>query len=235
MFMPLFFQKSINLIIAIVLIIGGVITFQNEITFDWLFFGILFFIGLICQKNVNLLGVVLIFVCAKLVEELGWIIFSDNVLTRIIVYLSLMITLKIIKEETYKIPIAILLFLSVIIEFYWMIVDYAAPEIYWYIFEINIAVLVRHYLFMRVFFTRRLFPGRSNLLRLDFDIQDIAAVLILVHATVVVEYFLRHILTIDISAAWYYKRYIFHILQVYIIYLILTTSAELALEGKLKA
>lgn len=235
MFMQLVLQKSLTLVIACALIAGSILTFDNSILFDWLFFGTLTFVALLLHKNVNIVGIILIIVAAKMVDEAGWYLLSDTLLSKGLVYLAFSVTLFIVKEEEYRIPLAILLLLSLLSELYWAITDYSAPEIYWYFFELNLEVLVRHYLFMRVFFTSSLVPNKSKSIELDVNIHDLITLFLFVNGLIILEFLMRHVLTIDIKVMWAINPYILHGLSVYMVYLILNGSAQLTLSSKLNA
>jgi hypothetical protein len=228
-------QKILTLCIAVALIIGGIFTFDDPILFDWLFFGTLFFVALLSHKNVNILGIILIIVLGKVVDEAAWLLLTDTLPSKSLVYLALMATLFIIKEEEYRKPIAILFFTSLVTEIYWVITGYDAPEIYWYIFEINMLILVRHYLFMRVFFTSQWFPGKSKSIDLDIDIHDLVTAFMFMHGLTILEYLIRHILAIDLKVTWHINPYISHILSTYVVFIILNGSAQLSLDSKFKA
>jgi hypothetical protein len=149
--------------------------------------------------------------------------------------LAFAITLYIVKEEEYRIPLALLFLLSLLSELYWAITDYSAPEIYWYLFELNLEVLVRHYLFMRVFFTSNLAPNKSKSLDLDINIHDLITLFLFVNGLIILEFLMRHVLAVDITVMWLVNPYILHGLSIYMVYLILNGSVQLTLSSKLNA
>ena len=228
-------EKALTALIAGFLIAMGVITFDNARLFDWLYFAILAFVILVSRSNINIAGIVLIIIIAKFIDETGWQLLQDNLLTRLFVYLSLLATLLIIKEEEYRKPLAILFMLTAGSEVFWFVTGYQGPEIYWYLFEINLLVLIRHYLFMRVFLTSNFFPGRGKSLELDVEVHDVMTAFMFLHAVVILEYLLRHLLGFKIKIVWFLNPYIFHILKVYLVFVILHGSTRLTLTNKLNA
>ena len=195
-------EKALTAVLAGLLIAMGIITFDNVLLFDRLYFATLAFVILLSQRNINIAGIVLIIIIAKFVEEFGWYWLDDNLLSRLLVYSSLLFTLVIIKEEEYRKPVAVLFVLALLSETYWLITAYNAPEIYWYLFEINILILIRHYLFMRVFFTSRIFPGLSKSLELDVEVHDVMTAFMFIHALTILEFLMRHLLAYDIKIVW---------------------------------
>jgi len=228
-------EKALTAVLAGLLIAMGIITFGNARLFDWLYFAILAFVILLSRKDINIAGIVLILILAKFADETGWHLLEDNLISRIIVYLGLLATLVIIEEEEYRKPVAILFFLALCSEIYWYVSEYGGPEIYWHMLEINILILVRHYLFMRVFFTTRFFPGLSKSLGLDVEVHDVMTAFMFIHALTVLEYLVRHLFGLDIILVWSYNAVIFHMLKVYLVYVILHGSAQLSLGNKLNA
>ncbi|WDE04794.1 hypothetical protein SG34_026355 [Thalassomonas viridans] len=228
-------EKALTAVLAGLLIAMGIITFDNARLFDWLYFAILAFVILLSRKNINIAGIVLIIILAKFADETGWHLLGDNLLSRLLVYLSLLATLAIIKEEEYRKPVAVLFVLALGAEIYWLVSGYQGPEIYWHVLEINILILVRHYLFMRVFFTSRLFPGLSKALTLDVEVHDIMTAFMFIHALTILEYLARHLFGLDIKLVWLFNAVIFHVLKVYLVYVILHGIAQLSLANKLNA
>ncbi|WP_281559822.1 hypothetical protein [Thalassomonas sp. RHCl1] len=228
-------EKALTAVLAGLLLAMGIITFDNARLFDWLYFAILAFVILLSRKNINIAGIVLILILGKFADEAGWHLLADNLPSRLFVYLSLLTTLVIIKEEEYRKPVAILFFLALCSEIFWFVSDYGGPEIYWHLIEINILILLRHYLFVRVFFTSRLFPGLSKSLELDVEVHDVMTAFMFIHALTVLEYLVRHLFGLDIKLVWSFNAVIFHVLKVYLVYVILHGSAQLSLANKLNA
>lgn len=52
----------------------GIYTFGNALLFDRIFIGVLIFTAVICRKNIDVLGVVVILVAFTLLDEAGWYI-----------------------------------------------------------------------------------------------------------------------------------------------------------------
>ncbi|WDE12463.1 hypothetical protein [Thalassomonas haliotis] len=228
-------EKALTAFLAGMLIIIGIFTFDNALLFDRMYFASLAFVILLSHKNINIAGIALIIILAKFAEEAGWYLLDDNLLSRLFVYLSLLATLVIIKEEEYRKPVIILYILALGSEVYWAITAYDGPEIYWYLYEFNLLIFIRHYIFMRVFFTSRFFPGTSKSLDLDVNVHDLMTAFMFVHALVVLEYLARHLLGFDIKIIWSFNAVIFHALKVYLVFIMLHGSAQLTLANKFNA
>lgn len=235
MFVQLWLQKTAIFLATIFLIIGGTFTFDQPLLFDVFFFGTLIFLVLTFHKNINIIGVISIIFIATILEHLGWLLLIDSFLSKVFVYLFLFSTLLIIKEEKYRIPIVLFVLIVFSSECYWLLTGYPAPEIYWHLFEINIQILIRHYLLMRVFFTTRLSPVKSRSLDLDYTMQILVAVFMFIHGLTIFEYLIRHFFAIKIVVVWHLSVYIFHLLNLYMLFLIFKNGFKLALESKLSA
>lgn len=235
MFLKALSEKALTAVLAGLLIAVGIITFDNARLFDWLYFAILAFVVLLSRNNINIAGIVLIIIAGKFIDEAGWHLLDDNLPSRLFVYLSMLATIVIIKEEEYRKPVAILFFLSLCSEIYWLVSGYDGPEIYWHLFEVTLLILVRHYVFMRVFFTSRFFPNLSKSLGLDVEVHDVITVFMFIHALTILEYLARHLFGFDILIVWSCNAIIFHVLKLYLVYVILHGSAQLSLANKLNA
>ena len=237
MFIKAISERLLTITIASLLTVAGVITFDNPFWFDWLYFATLAFVVVLNPKNVNIAGLVAILLVAKLLDEAGWYIVAEreSIQTKALVYLGLLLTLIKIKEEEYRTPLLVLLAITLVAELYWYLTNYKDLRLDWYWFQINILVLARHFVFTRVFLTSQYFPKQSKSLTLDLHVHDLMSAFMFLHALILVEYYVRHILVINVVVVWSLSIYFFHTLKVINIYLLITGATKLALANRISA
>ena len=227
----------LTITIASLLTVAGVFTFDNPFWFDWLYFATLAFVVVLNPKNINIAGLVAILLIAKLLDEAGWylIVGYTNLYFKIIIYVALVLTLIKLEEEEYRLPLTVFTLLTICVELYWYFTDYTKAQIDWYLFQINIVMLIRHFVFTRVFITRRYFPKQAKSLLLDLQVHDLMSIFMLIHTLIVLEYFARHLFAINTLVVWSLSIYLFHILKIINIYLLLAGATKLAFANKLSA
>ncbi|MBO9490945.1 hypothetical protein J7384_11300 [Endozoicomonas sp. G2_1] len=237
MFIKAISERVLTITIASLLTVAGVFTFDNPFWFDWLYFATLAFVVVLNPKNINIAGLVAILLVAKLLDEAGWYIVAEreSIQTKALVYLGLLLTLIKIKEEEYRTPLLVLLAITLVAELYWYLTNYKDLRLDWYWFQINILVLARHFVFTRVFLTSQYFPKQSKSLTLDLHVHDLMSAFMFLHALILVEYYVRHILVINVVVVWSLSIYFFHTLKVINIYLLITGATKLALANRISA
>ena len=214
-------------ITAGLLIAGAIYTYGNGILFSQLYLGTLAFIAILCYRDINILGVLALSVIVHLIINIAWLFISDALLNKALIYLMLMITLWLLKEEDHRSYITAILAASLLSELYWFITDYNAPRLHWYCLLINLNMLLRHFLLTRVFITSHFFPKYSQSLHLDFALRNLVLLYIILHELMILEYLLRHLLGWDITLIWELSSYLFHGLSTYAIWLIATEGAKI--------
>lgn len=237
MFIKPISERLLTITIASLLTVAGVFTFDNPFWFDWLYFATLAFVVVLNPKNINIAGLVAILLIAKLLDEAGWYLVAErtNIQTKVLVYLGLLLTLVKIKEEEYRFPLFMLLAITLVAELYWYFTNYKDLRLDWYWFQINLVVLIRHFVFTRVFLTRKYFPQTAKSLTLDLQVHDLMTAFMFLHALMLIEYFARHILSINVTILWSTSTYLFHLLKLVNIFLLITGATKLVLASKLKA
>ncbi|MCC2616693.1 hypothetical protein LJ739_10615 [Aestuariibacter halophilus] len=219
-------------------VFAGFYTFGNALLFDRIFIGVLIFTALICRKNVNVLGVVVILVIQRLLEEAGWSISEANheLLVKAVFYgLALFVYYKTRFDELSKVFLTTIT-IALLSEAYWYFSDKSAPEIYWYVFVATNAFLVRYLVFVRVGFTGDYFPQKAESINLDWHIFKLYGVASFLQLIMIAEYIVRSVFGfIKITYVYYTYPYVAQALATYAVWVIFNESYRLLLPRLLKA
>ncbi|GAB5382435.1 MAG: hypothetical protein Alis3KO_08600 [Aliiglaciecola sp.] len=233
-----YLPKILTALFGGLFIFAGIYTFGEPLLFDRLFVFILIFTAVICRKNVNVLGVVVILVIQRLVEETAWSVSEleyKTMIKGVFYLLSLIACWAVWYDKLAKLLVGTLI-LALGAEFYWILTSTKPSEIYWYVFLIANCLVVRHLIFIRVLYTEDYFPKRSQSLNLDWHIHKIFAAYAAIWSLMVVEYLVRNILGFT-NALFIYSNValLVHIISTYGVWIIFFESYKLLLPRLLKA
>ena len=178
----------------------GITTFGNGEAFDRLFIFIFIFTGIVCRKNVDVLGIVLILAFERILEEIFWFSTQDIWYSKIAVYSCLAILFyKLRYDALSKLSIPCLV-LSICAEFFWFATDYqSTPEIYWYNIIIGQSMVVRFLLFSRINLSQSVFNREAKSINLDWIIHQATSMFIIIETLNILEYLLRHIVELKVT------------------------------------
>lgn len=217
---------------------AGIYTFGNGLLFDRLFICVLVFTAVICRNNVNVLGVVIILVIQRLVEETAWSISEldyQTIIKAAFYFLALLSCWAFWYDIIAKLLLSVLI-LSIGSEFYWIYTQASAPEIYWYVGLIASNLFVRHLIFMRVSYTEDFFPHQTQSINLDWHIHKLNAVAACVLSLLIFEYFVRSVLGFErIVLVYSYASYALQAIATYAIWVIFYESYKMLIPRLLKA
>lgn len=178
----------------------GIATFGNGEAFDRLFIFIFIFTGIVCRKNIDVLGIVLILAFERILEEILWFSTQDIWYSKIAVYSCLAILFyKLRYDVMSKLSIPCLV-LSISAELFWFATDYqSTPEIYWYNIIIGQSMVVRFLLFSRINLSHSFFNRNAKSINLDWIIHQVTSMFIVIESLNILEYLLRHILELRVT------------------------------------
>lgn len=130
--------------------------------FDRLYFSVMFFTVLTCQRNVNILGIVALTLLLRFIDESAYFLLDNlNLPSKALLYGVVGYFFWFLRYD----PLSPLLFsiflLTITAEIYWLYSAYPAPEVNWEILLIFLNLLARHCLFRRVMWTERFFPQKG--------------------------------------------------------------------------
>ncbi|WP_343860337.1 hypothetical protein [Aliiglaciecola litoralis] len=219
-------------------IFAGIYTFGNPLLFDRLFICILIFTAVICRHNINVLGLIVILVIQRLVEESAWVIseleYKD--LIKACFYLLSIAVYWVIKYDKVSRILLVALVFSLIAEFYWIYSNQATPEIYWYVTLLSSYSFARHLVFMRVVYMEELFPNRIiESVNLDWQIYKLFAVFSVLQLLMIFEYLVRNLIQPNILLVWKTYPYFSQVCYTYLIWVIFFESYKLLLPKLLRA
>jgi hypothetical protein len=234
-----YLPKLVTALFGGLFIFAGFYTFGEPLLFDRLFICILVFTAFVCRSNLNVLGVIVILVLQRLVEETAWSISELAYLDLIkaaFYLLSIAIYWK-IKYDTMAIILLTALVVSLAAEFYWIYNELKAPEIYWYVTLLASYSFARHLIFMRVAYMEDLFPKQKiDSINLDWQIYKLNALFSFLQLLMIIEYVIRGVFEYThFLFVWSAYPYIGQLFYTYLVWIIFFESYKLLLPKLLKA
>jgi len=238
MFVTHYLPKILTALFGGLFIFAGIYTFDDGLLFDRLFICILIFTAVVCRKNINVLGVVMIMVLQRLLEETAWSISEldqQQIIKPVFYLLSILACWKIKYDNVSKILLFILV-CSIGSEFYWIYSETKAPQIYWYVALSSLCLFIRHLIFMRVSYTEDFYPNRAESINLDWHIYKIYGLGVLINTLITFEYIVRDTLGYkEVQFIYHFSPYMLRVLATYAIWVIFLESYKLVMPKLLKA
>ena len=205
MLLRAYLPKLITALFGGLFIAAGIITFNDAVLFDRIFLGVLIFTAVICRKDVDVLGVILIIFLTRAVEELVWLHLNESGFIKILIYLAcLSISFYLRHNWASKIFLGVSLLTS-FIEIYWLSIEYDPPEIYWNMILVAITLISRNLIFSRVSITEHYFKKfQPKSINLDWIIYKLFGLSLIIQIIVVLEYVIRHLFDLPKLVIFYY-------------------------------
>jgi len=233
-----YLPKILTALFAGLFIFAGIYTFGNGLLFDRLFICILIFTAITCRKNINVLGVVVVLLLQRLLEETAWSISELDfqlVVKAAFYFLAIFAYWKIKYDEMSKV-LLVALIVSISSEFYWLYQAQKAVEIYWYIGILASSLFIRHLIFMRVSFTESFFPKSAESINLDWQIYKVYSLVAYIQLFMILEYVVRSVFNYtNILVVYKTYPYASQMLSTYVVWVIFIESYKLLLPKLLKA
>jgi len=219
----------------------GIITFGNSELFDRIFFGVLIFTAILCRKNVNVVGVVIIIVIHQFLAETAWLIIQKEYLVKPILIeltfytISIFACYKFRHDSMSKLLLATLI-ISIASEIYWFWHDSDGAAMHWYVMVLTINLLTRYLIFLRVSYTLNYFPQKTESINLDWYIYKLNALAIFIQTANIAEYSLRRVLgATDFLYVYVMYPYVMQAISTYTIFIIFNESYKLIIPKLLRA
>lgn len=225
---------------ALMFIYAGVASFGNGLLFDRLVLGALIFALLLNLKNINILGVILIFFVVRLIDEAGWQ-FSEIENMPDWYYKCLYIPIVFIfwklRYNQLKLLTLTLLMLCAFCELYWAIAEYNGnvSGVVWVLYLVAMNILFRHAILIRLIKTEEWFPNKAETIKADFWLRDLSTIQIGFLSFELLEYLLRHLGLTDSILFYSISPYASQVTTVIIIWLIVTQSLTIRFQRILPA
>lgn len=218
-------SKLAKIVGAITFVGAGFYAYGDGILFEQIYIAVLVFMAVLFVKDINVVSVIMITTLANLCFMFLYPALTGaeyQILLKVATYSAIGYTLYRLRTEEHRFKIATVIGLCVIAELYWLITGYPAPVIHWYVFVININILMRYFLFQRFFIMSKYFPKHYRSLDLDLSLYELGWYYNIVHIAVIFEYFVRHVFgQKDETTVYYAAPYIFHAITTYSVLLIL--------------
>jgi len=233
-FGPLF-QHIISALLVGLFLALGIVTFGDPFLFDRIFFASLIIIAIAFKKDVNLLGVTLIIITERVLEEGAYFLIVNSLPLKGLTYLACLYALYLRRNDSLFYPILISLLLIVSAEIYWWLSDYTFLNIHWYVFLITLNLFVRKAISSRCFWTLELIPNsRVQPLKVDYYTYQLALFFIGVNLVTLAEYIARHLFSLD--SLFIYKLYplMNHILAFVFLFLLADQAIKVTQSRKIK-
>jgi hypothetical protein len=214
----------------------GIVTFGNGAAFDKLHIGMLIFTGIICRKDINIVSVVILLLLQLTWESFAWYYLLNENFIKIILYTSAFWMMYYFWHDWVVKIILPTLVLVTISEIYWYQINYSSPEIYWHIWIMVSNLLIRYLIFIRVGIVDKYFPEKGLSVNLDWVIYKLSALIIIIQATMILEYLLRHLMGLSNMLYVYYSySYLVHGIATVVVWAIFSESFKQLLPRLLKA
>lgn len=228
LFETTYLQNFFRITLAIVLATLGFYTYGEALIFDRLFVIILFILLIIFKTSIDIIGVIVILLVQRIIEELIFpLIDIDNSLIKICVYLLCVLGLVAIRRDKSVLLLAPALLTVIIAECYWWYQSYDEPAVWWFALLSAVSMTVRKVIWRRSYYTRMYFPqsGSQNL-DVDYYIYELNLAYTLVSVSVIMEYLVRHVLNIPSLYIYHAFEYISHSIAVITLFLILDQALK---------
>jgi hypothetical protein len=232
-----YFPKILTALLGGLFIFASIYSFGNALIFDRLYIGVLIFTAIICRKNVNVFGVIVILLFISAVNEIAWVVSEIEYKTfiKILFYAIGLIIYMVVRYDKVSNLLALSLLLCFCSESYWIIVDRNPPELYWVIFIQASHLLTRHLLFYRVSYTADYYRDEAKSIDLDWHIFKLNTVAIVIHTLTVIEYIIRNVFgQVEVMFIYNLYPYLMHALAAYYIWIIFQESYKLLIPKLLR-
>lgn len=233
-------EKIQTAVLGMLFLGAGLYTFGNAFEFDRLYIGILVFAAWLCRKEWNLLSIIIIVALERVVEEIAWINLTNEYAIKLPLYfLCSYLIYKCCYDalKWYCLGCLALVFSS---EIYWLMTDYSPPEIYWHVYYLTQALVVRWLFIHRCFWICNILPDRHLVkvksLDLDYILANLMTAYVVLSTFQLLEYMSRHVLALEsIDYIYTLYPYIAHSMSTFILFSIFSTTLKFKQLNSLNA
>ncbi|MFT5838283.1 MAG: hypothetical protein ACI9UT_000775 [Flavobacteriales bacterium] len=231
-----YLPKFLTALFGGIFVFLGITTFGNGEAFDRLFIFILIFTGIVCRKNIDVLGIVFILAFESIIEEIFWFSTQDIWYSKLAVYSCLAILFYKLKYDAMSRLAIPCLVLSISAELFWFATDYQfTPEIYWYNIIIGQSMMVRFLLFSRIDLSQSIFNKNAKSINLDWIIYEITRIFIVFETLNILEYLIRHILELKVTIIYVCYPFAMQAISTFILWAVFNETNKLLKKRILNA
>lgn len=216
------FKPYISALIGGLCIALGVYTFGNAALFDRAFIIIVILSALIIRKNYDILGLTLIIIVFRLIEELVWVFdFSNSDMITVFVYVFASCTVFKLWYDPFTKALTVVLFSSLIAQWYWNAVQYEdLPVITWHMFLATLSAWGKHLVFYRTYLTKKLnIVAKPTVL--DVKVMRLFTGFIVLDGIMITDYIIRHTIhQPELMIVYIAYPFVSHAIATYLLWLI---------------
>ena len=164
MILKTYLQPIIRALIAGCIIFVGYVTFGLAEYFDRVFLIVLIFFLLtnIIEKNINVVGVLVIILTIRLLDEVAFLTMSVSYIKVLIYAVAFVLLYKLKSDKMASYLVLPLLFITVCAELYWQVIDHPPPLVHYFVTLMGLNLLARHFLSLRAFITPSIFGQKPH-------------------------------------------------------------------------
>ena len=223
-----FAEKTISGLVFSALMVGIATYIGQPLIFDPLVLLAYIAIAVVFRRNIDLLSICSIFIAVRGLEELMFRFLGNTIWFKVPCYLIFLIIPFFWASGMLKHFMVAFVTVGIGIEIYWYITDYNAPWVYWYFYLLTIAIIVRKFLRMRVFWLLEINTDlEPKPLPLDSQLLIANGVFIALNILMIGEYWLRHLTDMsDLLLIYNINAYVAHIMSIFIIYMLVVQSVH---------
>lgn len=228
-------SKVITLLVGVACAVFGILTFGNAYQFDVISTLFLVVVGFYCRHDINLLAVIAIIFSGRIAEEFIFYLTDESPLSQALIYVTCAACVFKLTRDRFRYSVTLVLITSLLAELYWYISNYDGPDLSWAFSQIVISLVIRYIFIYRPFLMRKYFNKNGNIILLDYSLQRVYGLPILVECLNITEYIVRH--TTDYKPLYFYDiyPYLMHAINTYVIWVVLQYSQSLIQKKSLKA
>ena len=207
-----------RVVIASCIIIAGIATIGNGELFDrgFLFLLSAIIIYALVHKKVDLFTIAFILFAIAFFDETLYLLPAHSSM-KLLLYITCVYCLFVLRDEPLVAKVAApILLLSLIAEIYWFIIQYQAPQIFYYNTLIALNLIARRVIYIRLMYRYHWFKDATTLVPLDRVIYNTSKWFVYSIALLLIEYMLRHTTSVDSLYIYYIYPYFQHFALVYI-------------------
>lgn len=185
--------------------------------------------------NINIVATVIIIVAGRLLETLAFYFITNTWYAKLVVYLVVLFTLYHSRHDKLFVPATAIFTLCIISEQWWYHTNYPAPEIFYSMLTIAIALVVRKLLIIRPYLVYHITGKNADFTRVDWHIAKVYGFAIMLEIAYIFEYIFRHTTSLNPTTIYALYPMIMHAFSSLILWLLFKFVMDEKLVNKMKA
>ena len=228
-------NPAITFLLTATCIVLGIYSYGVPLLFDCVSTASFVVIAYVFRHNIDIKTVCLLLVIENSIINLAFLSLNNHAIYVACAFFLSALTLWFVRSDKLVKPIAILLAITLAAEFYWYLIDYPAPQIYFYFFKISLSLIVRFLLLYRPHGLNYYLNSGANILRLDWFVYKTIWVSCVMECAMITEFLIRHIFKINALYIYNSYEYVMHALSVWILWLVVREAIKLQQQNLIRA